>query len=409
MNYIDLFCGIGGFHQGIENVMNRRYADESVKCIFAADNNKKVAELYKKTYGINAYYDLSKDSTHNLISEKVKEFGDIDVVCAGFPCQAFSKAGNQEGFLNETKGTLFFQVAKIIKNNNPKLVLLENVRNLKNHDKKKTWKVIKKTLERLGYIVDHVIISPNCFGVPALRERIFIMCYRKDLKVNTDLFYNGEKIEQIPTTIYNNRGNLNRLYFSKNQIQNISEEKIKILEMYEDLNIRLQNAGKRMYSPMWTKYYFDFKGSIDNEPDWKQILIKKNIKFYNENRIIIDQWKYDYINLWDSINDTCKKFEWNAGNDINSIWEGIIQFRPSGIRLKKPDFLPTFVAINQVPILACEKRYITPKEMAKLYGFKKIRFINDINESYKQIGNTVSVDVVEHVFEHMLDNVNIGG
>ena len=61
MNYIDLFCGIGGFHQGIENVMNRRYADESVKCIFAADNNKKVAELYKKTYGINAYYDLSKE------------------------------------------------------------------------------------------------------------------------------------------------------------------------------------------------------------------------------------------------------------------------------------------------------------------------------------------------------------
>ena len=171
MKYIDLFCGIGGFHQGIERI----FPDS--KCIFASDFDFPVSEVYKNTYGIDCYNNIKLEETHRKLEQKVVENGDgFDVLFAGFPCQSFSKAGNQLGFKDTNKGILFFQVADILEKYHPKFAILENVRNLVSHDKGKTWLRIKAELERIGYVVDKHMISPHYLGIPQLRERIFIVC-----------------------------------------------------------------------------------------------------------------------------------------------------------------------------------------------------------------------------------------
>ena len=139
--YIDLFCGIGGFHQGIDRVAQEMGFD--TECVFAADNDNNAARIYEKNYGKKCLYDLKAEDTHSLIDDAI---GKDELTClfGGFPCQPFSKAGNQLGFENQMKGTLYFEIERIVQRHHPKYILLENVRNLRNHDGGNTWAVIKK-------------------------------------------------------------------------------------------------------------------------------------------------------------------------------------------------------------------------------------------------------------------------
>ena len=128
-------------------------------------------------------------------------------------------------------------------------------------------------------------------------------------------------------------------------------------------------------------------------------LINKNMEFYIKHQKVIDKW-YEKHNKLKEFNKTQRKFEWNANNTITSIFEGIIHSRPSGIRVKKPDYFPTFVAINQKPII--NNRYISPNEIKKLYGFQKVKLGSSFAESYKQLGNSVSADVSAIVIKELL-------
>lgn len=411
--YIDLFCGIGGFHQGIEKVANKD--GFSCECVFAADNDQKAAKVYELNYGKDALHDLKKDETHRLIDEAI---GDEPLNCifAGFPCQPFSKAGNQEGFKNEIKGTLFFEIEKIIQRHHPEYILLENVRNLRNHDGGNTFRVIKETLEDEGYAIDDIIISPNHIKkVPALRERIFILAYNKEKLPKLDLenYKIGKKLEFKKTSLYThndiNRG-LKKEYFKTEIKCDLEEEKIKTIDMWNDLYHMLKDKGGYIISPMWPHFFEESSTEGIDIPDWKMKIINRNQKFYKDNKKIFDDWMEKHCDHYNTLSMSDRKFEWNAGDDIDDIWQGIIQFRPSGVRVKRPDFIPTLVAINQTPILGCEKRYLQPEEMAKLYGFKRLKFGDELkNERYKQLGNTVSVDVVEYLIEHMLNVTNYGG
>src|SRR5574344_1161425 len=165
--YIDLFCGIGGFHQAMSDLVG--------KCVYSSDIDADCRKTYERNYGIKPDGDITK-----VEAEDIPEH---DVLCGGFPCQAFSKAGKRLGFADETKGTLFFDICRILKHHQPKYALLENVRNLASHDHGNTWKVIHDNLDELGYnVIDEpVIFSPHYIGVPQHRERVFIMCVRKDL------------------------------------------------------------------------------------------------------------------------------------------------------------------------------------------------------------------------------------
>lgn len=312
------------------------------------------------------------------------------------------------------KGTLFFEIEKIAHRHHPKFILLENVRNLKNHDGGHTWEVIYKSLSEEGYIIDDVIISPNYIAsIPALRERIFILAYNKDKLGVSD---NIEKLKdkkfcQKKTSIYPwgqiERG-LNRKYFDENAEEDLEPFNAETIQMWDDLLQMLRANGRTIIFPLWP-HYFDPELDISDEPEWKQKIIRRNQDFYKNNADIYDAWLSGHREHFDQLCLSDKKFEWNAGEDLNSVWEGIIQFRPSGVSVKRPDFIPTLVAINQTPVLGCERRYLKPEEMARIYGFKKLKFGGQSDsECKKQLGNTVSVDVVAYLIQHMLKAADKG-
>jgi len=169
--FIDLFAGIGGFRLALQNLGG--------KCVFTSEWDEQAKKTYQANYGEVPFGDITKESTKGFIPDG------FDVLCAGFPCQAFSIAGKRGGF-EDTRGTLFFDVAEIIKRKQPKAIFLENVKGLFNHDKGKTLITILNVLRKdLGYYIpDPKILNAKNFGVPQNRERIFIVGFRSDLGIN---------------------------------------------------------------------------------------------------------------------------------------------------------------------------------------------------------------------------------
>ena len=170
--FIDLFAGIGGFRMAMQSLGG--------KCVFSSEWDEQAKKTYYLNYGEYPFGDITKEETKKFIPD------DFDVLCAGFPCQAFSIAGKRGGF-EDTRGTLFFEVAEIIRRKNPKAIFLENVKGLTNHDKGKTLNTILNVLRNdLGYYVpDPQIMNAKDFGVPQNRERIFIVGFRSDLRVDS--------------------------------------------------------------------------------------------------------------------------------------------------------------------------------------------------------------------------------
>ena len=168
--FIDLFAGIGGFRMAFQNLGG--------KCIFSSEWDEQAKKTYFANYGEVPFGDITLERTKNFIPQG------FDILCAGFPCQAFSLAGKKLGFA-ETRGTLFFDVAEILRRYQPKAFFLENVKGLTIHDKGRTFKTILNTLDEVGYYVPTPqIVNAMNFGVPQHRERIYIVGYRKDLKIS---------------------------------------------------------------------------------------------------------------------------------------------------------------------------------------------------------------------------------
>ena len=188
IKFIDLFCGIGGFHQAFSSL--------GAKCVFACDYDKHARETYKINYGIEPHGDIREVNPHDI--------SDFDVLCAGFPCQPFSLAGvskknslgMKHGFEDEEQGNLFFEILRIIQVKRPKIMFLENVKNLKSHDRKNTWRVIENSLISNGYYVFHKIVDAASY-VPQHRERIFIVCFDKSVFPYIDFEFPKEPIKRI--------------------------------------------------------------------------------------------------------------------------------------------------------------------------------------------------------------------
>ena len=167
MKYLSLFSGIGGFEVGIEN---SRYGDE-LECIGYAEIDKYADQIYRTRFPEHkAYGDVTKLNTSDL--------PDFDLLVAGFPCQAFSVAGKRRGF-DDTRGTLFFEIARILKDKRPRHFLLENVKGLLSHNKGETFQTILKVLSDIGYYVKWEVLNSKYFGVPQSRERVFIKGYSR--------------------------------------------------------------------------------------------------------------------------------------------------------------------------------------------------------------------------------------
>ena len=212
--FIDLFAGIGGFRLALQNLGG--------KCIYTSEWDDQAKLTYKANFGEIPFGDITKENIKNYIPDN------FDILCAGFPCQAFSIAGKRGGF-EDTRGTLFFDVAEIIKRKKPKAIFLENVKGLINHDKGKTiytiLNVLRDDLEY--YVPEPKIVNAKDFGVPQNRERIYIAGFRKDLNI-TDFTYpspiNAQKTfadikeEKVPTTKY---------YLSTQYLQTLKNHKLR--------------------------------------------------------------------------------------------------------------------------------------------------------------------------------------
>lgn len=166
MKFLDLFAGIGGFRLGLESAGH--------ECVGFCEINKFARKSYKAIYDTEGEIELH-DITQVTNEEWRKLRGTVDIICGGFPCQAFSIAGKRKGFLDETRGTLFFEIARAAKEIKPPLLFLENVKGLLSHDQGRTFRTILSTLDELGYDAEWQVLNSKDFGVPQNRERVFII------------------------------------------------------------------------------------------------------------------------------------------------------------------------------------------------------------------------------------------
>ena len=211
-SFIDLFAGIGGFRIAMESLGG--------KCVFSSEWDKYAQLTYEANYGDKPLGDITKEE----VKEKIPL--DFDLLCAGFPCQAFSIAGKRGGF-EDTRGTLFFEVADIIKKYKPKAIFLENVKGLHNHDRGRTLSTILNTLrEDLGYFVPKPqIINSKHYGVPQNRERIFIVGFRGDLNLNDFEYPNNKTVKCAIEDIIEKQEVSVKYYLSTQYIKTLKEHK----------------------------------------------------------------------------------------------------------------------------------------------------------------------------------------
>jgi DNA (cytosine-5)-methyltransferase 1 len=177
--FIDLFAGIGGMRIPFEEL--------EAKCVFSSEWNKYSQQTYKANYGECPHGDITKIDASDI--------PDFDILLAGFPCQPFSNAGLKKGF-EDIRGTLFFDICRIVDFHRPQVLLLENVKGFKNHDRGKTFQVVRETLNDLGYSVNAKILNAKDFGIPQNRERIYIVAFR-----DKNIFFNFPKLPKIPTLV----------------------------------------------------------------------------------------------------------------------------------------------------------------------------------------------------------------
>jgi DNA (cytosine-5)-methyltransferase 1 len=407
--FADLFAGIGGFHAALS-----KHGGESV---FVSEIDEAARNVYAKNW-LSGREDLISGDITKLTSGTVR-VPKHNVLTGGFPCQPFSKSGNQRG-VAEARGTLFYDIHRIIETKKPDLILLENVRNLIGPKHIDDYKVMIRLIRDLGYVVsdEPTILSPHEIpehlgGTPQHRERVFIGAVRMNASTAAKLSDIGPLLPRHP---FNDLGPMQwdlaqflEMNTSKSTTNHedlvISPDQKRALKVWNDFVKRhfAENGEQLPGLPLWTEFWkprneLRLSRSL---PDWKRRFIERNSDFYMRNQKWIDEW-LEEANLEDLI-PSYRKFEWQA-QDNRSINNCLVQFRPSGIRVKAPNYVPTFVAMAQTPVLGWEKRSLSVTEAKALQGFGKSFNFGDQREalSFKQIGNAVHAGVASIVFQSLV-------
>lgn len=357
--FVDIFAGLGGFHVALAGLDGRG--------VFAAEWEPKLKALYKVNFGIDAWGDLNDLSSDEIIARSVP---DHHVLTAGFPCQPFSKAGDQQGFKDTNQGNLFFKVHDILRVKRPVHFILENVPNILKHDGGRTGITIIRLLEELGYSVDVEHFSPHEFGIPQVRDRAYFVGSLDSL----DHFEWPEK-HKDPTEIHW------VLRHEAHPRRAIPEQTLRAIDMWGDF-LRRSPATLKLPSfpiwamefgatypyedetpsgvwtrrPVWGLRQMGFTGSFGqslecniNEqiaripshanragdihfPQWKRTFIRQNREFYQANRPWIDPW----LARWrpQDFPSSFQKMEWNAQGEGRDIDNFVLQVRASGLRVK---------------------------------------------------------------------------
>lgn len=396
--FVDLFAGIGGFHAALSGLGG--------KCVYAVEIDRYAAAVYKRNWGLDPLGDITDD-----VSDEQFNVPPHDVLVGGFPCQPFSKSGAQLG-MEETRGTLYWNILQIIKKQRPSLVLLENVRNLAGPRHEHEWQVIIKTLRNQKYMVSEVpgvfsphLLPPSLGGRPQVRERVFIVAIRNDASTPKERVLASPVVANEPVNNWNpkdwslsrdlplQRGNRVRgCELSDSEVYWINAWDDFVRSMWE-----LRDGVRLPGFPLWgDDWQIISKLRIARgTPQWKEQHLRKNAAFYTTYKDFIDDWTSKWKFYSDKFPPSRRKLEWQA-QDTPSLWETVMHFRPSGIRAKRPTYLPALVAITQTSIIGPKKRRLSPREAARLQGLPDwFDFGNQPDSAtYRQLGNGVSVGAV---------------
>ena len=381
VKFVDLFCGIGGFHQAIKRIF------PDAECVLASDINKHAQDTYRKNYNVDVQGDIRK------VDEK--SIPDFDILCAGFPCQTFSNAGKKQCF-NDTRGTLYHEILRIAQHKKPKYMFLENVKHITRIDGGRVFETILGSLDEIGYDVTCFTLSPHELGIPQQRERVIFVCIRQDIlkpeKLEIDIPDVPIRFDSIfedhPDSKYNIPEDINNALCAW-------DEMIQCFEEGECLSPTI----------MCNEFYKNYtKEEFDNLATWRKDYIQRNKRLYDKYAPHWDAWYTKHKTIMKR-REVYAKLEWQVGRKkpIDSIFNYFIQVRQSGMRVKKTKYFPTLVAMVQTPIIGSNKRYITPRECARLQSFPDsfIMHEND-REAYKQFGNAVNVDVVHLIMNKVM-------
>jgi DNA (cytosine-5)-methyltransferase 1 len=377
LRFIDLFCGIGGFHQALSRM--------NAECIFASDIDPHCRRVYEANYKIKPSGDI--------MQVDIASIPEFDVLCAGFPCQPFSKAGYQKGF-DDDRGILFFRICEIVRHHKPKYLLLENVSNLCSHDNGNTWTVIYNEIVKLGYITYETPPKLNVlhFNVPQNRERVVIMCKRRDLGDLDPL----PEIRKRPSK-YLTVGLSEYMCNSPENKKYNLDGKLKMVEtVWDEFVLLLRDNHVPMPKfPIWTDWW---DNDLDTNPTFYlkyKNWIDKNRVFYNENATLLANWLIRSRSTPDWFG-AMRKFEWQAGDLLptDSMKSVLWTSRGSGIRVKRLDYIPTLVAMSMIPVYGPLSRKLSPRELLRLQSFDD-SFAYEEKYIFKQVGNAVNVKMIE--------------
>jgi len=403
--YIDLFAGIGGFHAALSAMGG--------DCVKAVEIDPRAAALYEKNWGVPALADITE-----LANDDGVKIPKHDVLVAGFPCQPFSKSGAQRG-MEETRGTLYWNILKIIQKHHPTIVLLENVRNLAGPRHSHEWEVIIETLRAEGYRVSDkpAIFSPHLLdkkhgGRPQIRERVFIAATyvggklsQQDLEVEPPV--NNKPIAGWDPNTWSLADDLLDVHESIPSESQLSDEEIRWIDAWDDFvkkMLKLRKNKKLPGFPLWSDSWIHPAALQIEEgtPAWKIDFLTKNANFYSDHSKLIDAWKAKW--KIEEFPASRRKLEWQA-QDANTLWETVMHFRPSGIRAKKATYVPALVAITQTSIIGPERRRLSVREAARLQGFPDSYSFDGQTSSatFKQLGNGVNIGVVWHVLKQLAE------
>ncbi len=319
LKFIDLFAGIGGFHYALRSF--------GAECVFASDIDKNSAQIYYENHRLQPAGDITQISA--------AEIPQHDILCGGFPCQAFSISGNRKGF-EDTRGTLFFDIARITSLHLPSILFLENVKNFVRHDNGNTLETVLSTLSQLGYKVYYKVLNTSDFGLPQNRERVYIVAFRVDKY--SDISF------KFPSEI------------SKSSLYDILED-----------------------HPEGAK--------VIERPD---INIYKNI---NEDDVIFNQ-----------ISPPNRPVQVGI---VNKGGQGERIYHPIGHAITLSAYGGGVGAKTGLYKTNGVVRKLSPRECARVQGFpESFRYHSRTNEAYKQFGNSVSIDVLQHILIEIIKAID---
>lgn len=448
IRFVDLFAGIGGFHRAAVRVL------PGAHCVMAVEWDRDCQKIYSVAFPETPLFGdirdvLSVDSAgpkRPAEAEEIREYNLVprhEILFAGFPCQPFSKGGHQLGMEEQTQGTLFHEIMRIVVARRPPLVLLENVSNLIGHDEGRTWDTIVRSLLDSGYAIDStpLVLSPRDLkkaigGAPQNRPRVYIIAAdaRRGLSVprNDGLILSQDRRNGRPWDI--------SAIFKGHDLSDtqLDARELTWLEAWDDF-VRIVPDDELPGFPIWVDAWYgrmrapgkragsvatlqaSRSGQVEaGQPEWWLDFVAKNESFYDRHSGLLDRW----VRKWrvQDFPESRRKLEWQARGQHptrsgRTIRDCLVQLRPSGVRVRPPTYAPALVAMTQTPVVGLGEtwRRIGPAEAGVLQGFTDYRPWRKVmredstfasSAAYKQFGNAVNVGVASLVLARAVEHLD---